>query len=880
MSNTRKYFFLALCLIIASIFITSLHLSQVVVAQSEQETWTTPVNLSNSGGASAPAMVIDESGVIHVLWLDEFYGTLYTRFQDQYWSDPIAAFFPFGEYTPYFVVNNGYIHAIWINEQGQLIHSFVISENFPDAGGWFGSIQLAESAVDFDAVFDHQGRLHVAYVRTLDTPEFPAGVYYRLSEDDGANWTLSSNIYSSPYFRSITSDQVNVDVEAAGDPNSEVYLSWDNRARKQVYSTRSLDGGNTWDEEQVVDSPTVESPGARPVNIQVVKYSGGVLRLWQDGDPAANCRQYYQSSTDGGNLWGERKEMLAGFSGCPQEQYFFHQGDLLMLMTSIQGQVYLLAWDGTQWSFPQPQPDLIGFQDPTTFSPVSLDCRTPGINQSGVLTVIGCDTGGGGDIWITDRIIGDAEEWFPPDLAWTDPELVNQSATLISSPILLADSEGRMHAFWSGQETGTGSNADRESIVYSRRDSDAWTPAAAVLQSPSGVTRQPAAAIDANDNLYVVWSGGQAGEIYFSRASGNRANSPVEWVEAVLLPSVRQVGASPDIEIAADGVIYVVYSIPLNEQRGVFLTKSEDGGTTWTEPVLAFDAVQAGWDMVDKPHIVVSQGGEINLLMTKFSLPGGQGPLGLYARVSSDGGVNWSEVRTVAEKQVLWSDLMLSIGGDVFRSWLESSVGGNFFQYQISKDQGINWTPAASISTIGEIIADPALSRDVSGQIYLVQAVSDASQGISLRNWRWDGTHWQLEEDLQPGDQNRYNLESVAAAVSPQGRLGLIYSASIMDSLTDSLAYTLEFSDRGVEIPAVLTTSQPEPTPRPTGTPTPKSSALSPPTPTIVVPTLPAAEEGAETSSNLWMGLALGAVLAGVITISAILLGIINKRRS
>ncbi len=878
MPNIRNYILPVICLLITSTFLSSLFVTRIATAQSGQETWSTPVNLSNSGGTTAPAMVIDINGVTHVFWQDEFSGTLYRQFSDQQWSDPVITSFPFEQSIPKFIVNqNGFIHAFWMTEQNQLNYSFVSSADFSNPGSWSGSIQLAESAIDFDVVLDNQGKLHIAYVRTLDTLEFPAGIYHRLSEDNGVSWTASQNIYPSPYFRSLIPGQANVDLAAFGDAVSEVFLTWDNRPLKQVLYTRSLDGGISWEEEQVIDNPTEENPSARPLNIRIEGYGDDLLRLWQDGDPAANCKQYYQSSTDGGSTWSERGEMLPGFSACPQDEYYFEHSDLLMLMTTIQSQVYLLAWDGLQWSFPQAQPSLLSFQDPVTLNPVSLGCRKPGINQSGELAVVGCDTAGGGDIWITARSIGNAEEWFPPDSAWTSPELVVQSTNPISSPILLADSEGRLHAFWIGNESVAESSSDVESILYSRKDTDGWTPPAAVLQSPTGFTRQPAATIDGNDNLYVVWSGGQAGEIYFSRALGSRANSPAEWVEPLLLPSVRQLGSSPDLVVTEDGMIYVAYSIPLNEQRGVYLTKSEDGGTTWTEPVLAFDAVQAGWEMVDEPHIVVSQGKEINLILTKYSIPGGSGPLGVYATVSSDDGDNWTDLRTIVEKPVLWSDLTPSVGGDLFRSWLESSVGGIFFQYQISKDQGITWTPAASISTIGQIITEPALARDVAGQIYLVQAVEDANLGTLLRNWIWDGSQWQLEEDLQLGGQN--SLESVAAAVSPQGRWGVIYASSTVEPSTDTQAYLLEYADRGVEVPAVTPTPQIEPTVQPTATPAGDVLVLPSPTPTVVVPTLPTEEQGAETNGNLWMGLAFGVLLAGVIA-GVVFVVILIKRRA
>jgi hypothetical protein len=852
---------------------------QAVTAQSNQDVWSEPTNLSKSGSATSPGMVIDSNGVIHVIWQDEFYGTMYAEFDGQQWNTPIATVFPFGQAIPLLVANpNGFIHAFWTDEQNQLFHSFVPADQFSDPTSWYGVIQLAESAVDFDVAFDNQGGLHVAYLRTLDTQEFPAGIYYRVTTDGGLNWTLSNLVYQSPYFRSLTNDQANVDITTDDD---HVYLAWDNRARNQIYMTRSSDRGSTWGQAELVDNPTEANPSTNPINIQAVEFDDGLLRLWQDGDPAVNCTQYYQFLTNGGKTWSDKDIMLSGLSGCPQEQYFFKDDGLLILMTTIQGQVYLVAWDGKQWSEPQPQQSLLGFQDPETFDPVSFGCRVPGSDQKGNIVVVGCDTENGGDIWITSRPFGNVEEWFPPASAWTTPIEVAQSDTGITSPILLSDTDGRLHAFWVQQENTTTSDSSREVIYYSQNETDQWTQPVAVLQSPTGFTRQPSATIDDEGNLYVAWSGGEGGEIYFSRASSTRAKFPSEWVQPILLPSVQQVGSSPDLQIADNGDIYVAYSIPLNERRGIYITKSEDGGSNWSEPILAFDAAQAGWDMIDQPHLVVGRNGSMYVVFTKLTLPEGSGAKGLYAVSSNDEGASWSELQSVVEKPVLWSDAIDSVGGNLMRVWMEPTVGGNFFQYQLSQDQGETWSPASSISFTEDISGDPTLTKDIGDQVYLIQAFNNANEGSFLRNWKWEGNQWVLGEDLGLKTGTPSVIEAVSASVSPLGRLGLIYSGSRQETGESLISHFLDFSDRIVELPIILPTTLPDPVIEPTPTSEIGTMVLPSPTPTKIPPSLSVVEqeENAYSSNNIWSGVILGIFLAGSIAIVVFVYRIIRIRQ-
>jgi hypothetical protein len=576
--------------------------------------------------------------------------------------------------------------------------------------------------------------------------------------------------------------------------------------------------------------------------------------------------------------------MLEDISGCPQDVYFFKADNLLMMMAAIQGQVYLLGWDGSQWSNPQLQRDLLSFEDLATFDQVIFDCRQPVQNPSGDLVVVGCDTGTGGDIWITQREIGDTTKWFPPPSAWTTPEEITTADTPIIDPILLSDSQGRLHAFWVQQEasstTGQAIVSARDAIYYSRKDTDRWTSPVAVLQSPNGMTRQPAAAIDASDNLYVVWSGGEAGEIYFSRAQSARANSPAEWVQPMMLPSVRPAGSSPDIQVGADGSIYVAYAIPLNENRGIYLTSSADGGSTWEDPIMAFDAAQEGWEMVDQPNLAVSGGGVYNLIFGNYSLPGGTGSKGLYATRSVDGGATWSEADSITERPVSWSDLIYTINGTLHRMWVEQSSFGTIFQHEVSVDAAGTWGAPVSISAIGNSQVDPAVTPDSAGGLHLLSITEDAMQLFSLRNWRWDGARWMADENLNLGSIAKVLIPGISASVSPDEHLSVTISGTTMDPPLGIPGNWLSASGREVDILDILPTPVVEPAIRLTVIAPDEVAPIPSATPTVGLPTLPSDPgSGQPTSGNAWFGLTIAAVLAAVIAVLVFTIRLIGMKK-
>ena len=58
------------------------------LAQSTDDPWDEPLNLSHSGVAMNPVFVIDFEAVVHVVWQDDLANYVYTQFDGDQWSAP------------------------------------------------------------------------------------------------------------------------------------------------------------------------------------------------------------------------------------------------------------------------------------------------------------------------------------------------------------------------------------------------------------------------------------------------------------------------------------------------------------------------------------------------------------------------------------------------------------------------------------------------------------------------------------------------------------------------------------------------------------------------------------------------------------------------
>lgn len=875
MTKLYPFFRLLSILLAVTILITPFRTWPAYAQETGETSWEPPVNLSNSGLTTSPGIVSDQNGVVHAVWLDETYGTMYSQLVDGVWSQPVAAKFPFSGFVPYFVNGGDFIHAFWLNTNNNVLsHSRIATERFGSGGTWDRVNALARGVEDFEVAYQADNNLHLAFLTSFEGDNSAAGTYYMRSIDGGGRWEAAKPIYTSRYFRALNPAVTNVDIAATvQDGKQSIYLIWNNPALKRIFLARSSDNGDTWEEPFEVDGPSLANTTNSPYNPMISATDSDILLLWQSNlQSGFACTQYYQWSNDGGATWSERTRMLTEFVGCAQENLLTNiNQDLTLLQTTIRDEVYMLAWNGEAWSKVYPQNTLTSFNNPLTNEPVNLSCRQSTVQLGKTLYVVGCNEEGNNDVWVTSRDVGAIDAWFPLNSLWEDTTPVVESDLEISSAQTIVDVHEVLHIFWRQADDIKDDKMFR-SIHYARFKDNSLSQPARVLTSPDKMVEDFSVAYDrSRDRLVVVWTSATTGEISFSWADVSRAVSTFEWSKVISLPEVRPLAKSPNLLITPDGTIYVAYAIPVNEERGIYLVSSSDGGVNWEQPLQVYGVTEPDWQAIDFPKMA-STGDEIlHMVWRRERIFGDTSVVGLYYARSDNRSLTWSPPQVVANEPMHEAWLTDGGGEGVHRFWLTSSGSESAFFHDESIDQGVNWRVQENLTGFGETpgIASPFI--DLGGWINFAQVVENSPDNLVINHQRYDDGRWSILDSLGLGDASVVEVTSLSAQSLMDGRLALAYTFNETEPKEGEKAYRIylalqseEAAQSTATAAARLATDTP-PTAMPQTTLDATEVASTPvPTESVIAPTpLPVLATDTPGGQTLAMDTTTGLALSG-----------------
>jgi len=544
--------------------------------------------------------------------------------------------------------------------------------------------------------------------------------------------------------------------------------------------------------------------------------------VWQSGQPGGSCSQIYQSSRDAGATWSDPQPMIEDLLGCAQSNEFVtglansSEGPLYFL-TKTPSQVYLSAWNGRQWSKAEEQPILAGFEEPEIFTKVTYGCHRAALLGKR-LYVIGCDQGEGGDVWVTSRDLASNTSSSQP-LAWSQPLSVTDDTLKIEAVELVATGDDLIHAFFSQHQDSA--------IYYTYWDGELWSRIAPVLELPEGEAGSPAIAAGPGNELFLI-APNNLGSLYFSRATSGNAAAESRWSTPTRLGFGHdgEIG-SVDIAWDAAGTVYVAYSVPVNEERGIYLVLSKDQGATWTKPLQVFDAAAAGFDLVGAPSLLTSADGLLHVIWKEQSIQGDgvPQPLSLYYARSEDGGHTFKDAERIVEKPVAWREIVTDGNGNLHLLWQPQDTLTTVWD-QVSLDRGRSWQFPQGLPGEG---MTPAIIIDPAGQLHLVDA------GLSsLGHWLWDGSRWQPEAPLQwpLASQQSGPVELLASAINKQGKMVVVLA--VPTGASGAAKTLLLYSTHTLELPPNQATTQE------VSTQTPLPPTLTPEIPTLEPSSTPA----------------------------------------
>lgn len=367
-----------------------LYINPAALAQSEA--WSEPVLL---GPGWFPEITTDQTGVVHLAWSSSIterdptipslrgparrgYDVVLYRYTEDgvNLSDmfDIAAFRQSegSEVTrPSMLVDeDGTLHMTY--RYNTVFYGQVPINQAADATAWRGRFQLSVDQVAYFSwiVKDSDGRLHVVFtenVRSFDCP-ICYHVFYRFSDDNGATWSIRSDVSSLPTGAAkpqmILDSQENLHVVwEAGRGGALGQLT----EPTTVMYAASYDRGQNWTRplEFIV-------PDGRAKNITIEEDGFGNLVVAWLALPENNV--YYQVSSDQGRNWTD-PQRLEGIRG--SWAVYNSRLDQYTMTTDSAGRVHLilvgkatdergtldlihLVWNGRQWSEPEIITSLLG----------------------------------------------------------------------------------------------------------------------------------------------------------------------------------------------------------------------------------------------------------------------------------------------------------------------------------------------------------------------------------------------------------------------------------------------------------------------------------------------------------------------------------------
>jgi hypothetical protein len=733
-------FLLALLLLGVAVFGASLR----GLAQPAEDIWAPAVNLSHSGAASSPALVVKPDGTLRVFWWDQFDGLMVadgfvptatgqegaliegtaqvteTVRTASTWSGPKSA--PL-KVMPQIVGDpSGQAHAIWLGEPDQqtgdrpLLHSRLAA----DSSSWSAPATIDSTAAGFDVTTDVTGTLHLIYVRPAETQELPVGLYYRRSTNAGQSWSSETAIYQSRYMRLSRADEDHLRL-TAGDAGN-LYAVWDDPQLEGMLLSRSTDGGATWEQAR----PFTTSD-AQPQNNCIIGVPGEPMTLlWQSG------------------------------SG----------GSSVIAASSAGNALTLAAWDGERWSGSiRLAFDLVDYQSggqvylsPSQVELVPSLAGVEGSTQS--LIVLGTDQNS--DIWITGSTTEKLEQMLTAPASVKEeagaPTPTNLSHSgAASSPAIVAGPDNTLRALWWDQFDGlmAADGAMIASSTYSGTQEistvrERWSEPRPL---PIAANTTPQIFADAAGGVHALWLNVATGQAIAEQAlaiplmHSRLAADGTAWSSPEVL---AESAASFDVTTDASGELHLAYihtEHTAASPAGVYYRRTADGGATWNAPVALQQSRYVRLLSAETAHLRLAVDGTGGVYVTWDDPRLEQ----LWLAHSPDGGETWNGPTPIsdAEGHLQHGRLIAVPSGATLLMWENADLGTcGLVQAPVtevlSNGVGAGQRVLEGLTTCPE--DERYLPLDA-GQALMVAGSGSDSLTLAL----WDGEQWSEPSRLSFG---------------------------------------------------------------------------------------------------------------------------------
>jgi hypothetical protein len=351
---------------------------------------------------------------------------------------------------------------------------------------------------------------------------------------------------------------------------------------------------------------------------------------------------------------------------------------------------------------------------------------------------------------------------------WTTPTTLFAADRLLTSPTVLTDSAGDVHAFFAAGEDYSESKA----IMYTHRSGAAsWSEPVTVLQPDHERSlAAPAMTLDARAWLQVIYNGPRSGRIEHRRVQLSQVTDPAAWSRPTPLSAAE--GLSSAIVASRYRQVHVLYA---SRTHQVFYHRSDDGGATWSDAIQV-SAADPKRQACAGTRLAIDGRGRLHAVWMQAHLPQGWPPAGVFYSRSLDAGLTWSPPRQLAGDN--YTDINVATLGDdqVHVVWgAVASVGDRLHQW--SRDGGEKWTAAQRVSDQirGGMTGVPGLAFDSSGTLHLVTSV-DGPRGVErIFHLTWKRGAWSEPQFISAGTDAVDSVEFPALAIGRGTQLYVVY---------------------------------------------------------------------------------------------------------
>jgi len=248
-------------------------------------TWSTGQRLTfTSGWSESPDIAVDPSGNLHLVWWDDVLGNneiYYKKSTDggATWTpNKRLTWTPEGSGAPAIAVDSSaHLHVVWVDSPTGNYEIYY--KKSTDGGAtWSTNKRLTWTSGNSTSpamAIDTSAHLHVVW---QSNPALNDEIYYRKSTDGGATWTPKKRLT----WNSTHSDHPNIAV----DLSNNIHLVWEDGelGEPDIFYKMSTDGGTIW----TANKRLTWTSGDSEYPVIAVDFESNLHVAWQDDTPGNN----------------------------------------------------------------------------------------------------------------------------------------------------------------------------------------------------------------------------------------------------------------------------------------------------------------------------------------------------------------------------------------------------------------------------------------------------------------------------------------------------------------------------------------------------------------------------------------------------------------